>query len=1093
MSKILIKHGKKCLVFLLVLATVFSAAFTTITASAKTLAEKFEAETETEGDVGYDRAETTENTYQKYLQEVEEKGYSYYTGPDIVLTPDQATSLDQAENSTQENVVYKDVPLVNNEDSLNEEAIEWTSDYSGFRWTFQVEQSGLYTISMNYLGIGSLGISATRELAINGQVPFTEASEITFKKWFVDESDPIMNSAGDFVASSLLEVRQWTNAIFRDRAGYYTQEFRFYLEAGENTIEMYYGDQDLYIGDLILSAPEDVQSYDEYIAQYSDLDTSGTDRVDYFQAEDRDRIVLKSSNTMRITNNKGAALENIVRTVDTSSGKTVVTFTDEFEIGSGAYTMMNQVGGDTNWYQNRDSYTWNIEVPEDGLYKIVLRVGNSFNAGMPVFRQIYIDGEVPYEEMLAYRFRYSSGYYTETLSDDDGNPYLFYLTAGTTHELKMETLMGELGTVALTLRDEMTVISDLMQQIRRISGSNPDPNYDYNLETRIPELIPTLEGLITSFEEMIEILQRVCQTDSSSAISELRTSIDTIQSFLDDTFGIPSRTSDLSEIQTNLGTWITNFESSPLQIDYIQVYEPEGEVQTNTISFWKKLANTWECFIASFTKDYNVTVEDVGEDGKEIVEVWINRDREYADLIKALLDEAFQDADFAINFRIVPGQIDVGSFNLLLLSMMSGNQPDMTWSCLSTTPVNFAIRGVGYNLEQFEDFDEIRERFVDGTMISYEYSDNTGIDGTFGLPETMNFYAMFYRKDILSDLGLNVPTTWDEVYDTIIPTFYQENYQMAPVAADIYLLQKNGYRYRSENRLYGWDTEIAYDAFMEHVEQYLVYGMDVSTEPTQGFRDGLFPLVYGGFDFYTTLKTGAPELLGKWGIAPIPGTVDELGVVNRATSGADGGFGMMIISTDDMPAQHAEECWEIMKWWTSADVQTEFEYIVDAYFGQANRWASANKEAFLALPWTAEERAVIEEQFNWYLNVPIVLGSYQADRYSSFAFNQVVVQGLSARDAIETMVDYVNTELRRKQIEYGITPATQEEIDNKVYDVTAADKLPYYQQLREEAQAKLEQGSQDQNQSADESSGEQQSDGNSEINETQGQETASGE
>ena len=99
-----------------------------MTASAKTLAEKFEAETETEGDVGYDRAETTENTYQKYLQEVEEKGYSYYTGPDIVLTPDQATSLDQAENSTQENVVYKDVPLVNNEDSLNEEAIEWTSD-----------------------------------------------------------------------------------------------------------------------------------------------------------------------------------------------------------------------------------------------------------------------------------------------------------------------------------------------------------------------------------------------------------------------------------------------------------------------------------------------------------------------------------------------------------------------------------------------------------------------------------------------------------------------------------------------------------------------------------------------------------------------------------------------------------------------------------------------------------------------------------------------------------------------------------------------------------------------------------------------------
>ena len=35
--------------------------------------------------------------------------------------------------------------------------------------------------------------------------------------------------------------------------------------------------------------------------------------------------------------------------------------------------------------------------------------------------------------------------------------------------------------------------------------------------------------------------------------------------------------------------------------------------------------------------------------------------------------------------------------------------------------------------------------------------------GVYGLPEQENFMMLFYRKDILDELGLTIPNTWDDV------------------------------------------------------------------------------------------------------------------------------------------------------------------------------------------------------------------------------------------------------------------------------------------------------------------------------------------
>lgn len=456
--------------------------------------------------------------YKEYLNDPKFENATDYSGKDIVLKPSDAISIDLKDGATKEDPVYKDTPLVNKE-GKEYKVIAWSDDYSGFTWEIDIPQSGFYNISMEYFydDDDDLGINAIRELAINGKVPFSEASELVFKKWWVDEvTDGMINketgeiypertNVDDDIIPALTHVSKWTTAYLRDTKGYYAEPFRFYFEAGKNTITLYCSSKQMYLGNIIFSQPENYKNYQEYAGQFTSDGKDASEWSNLIEAEDIRNIVLKSSNQMRLTSSK-----------DTSV----------YPNRSG-YTTINQIGGETNWYENRDSYEWKFTVPKDGWYKISLRVSNNVNIGMPVYRQIYIDGEIPFEEFLAYKFKFGYNYYTKTLEDNEGNPYSLYLKEGE-HTLKMEVVMGELGDVALTFYQQANDLNLMIRQIQKIIGDNPDKDYNYRLDQRIPGLADTLNGLITSFEQIIEQLKVACETDSSSIINDLKGAIDTL-------------------------------------------------------------------------------------------------------------------------------------------------------------------------------------------------------------------------------------------------------------------------------------------------------------------------------------------------------------------------------------------------------------------------------------------------------------------------------------------------------------------------------------------------------------------------------------
>lgn len=62
--------------------------------------------------------------------------------------------------------------------------------------------------------------------------------------------------------------------------------------------------------------------------------------------------------------------------------------------------------------------------------------------------------------------------------------------------------------------------------------------------------------------------------------------------------------------------------------------------------------------------------------------------------------------------------------------------------------------------------------FYESAYRAYEYD-----GGLYAIPETQTYNVMFYRKDILEELEIEVPQTWDEVIN-LLPTIQGNNMEI---------------------------------------------------------------------------------------------------------------------------------------------------------------------------------------------------------------------------------------------------------------------------------------------------------------------------
>ena len=397
--------------------------------------------------------------------------------------------------------------------------------------------------------------------------------------------------------------------------------------------------------------------------------------------------------------------------------------------------------------------------------------------------------------------------------------------------------------------------------------------------------------------------------------------------------------------------------------------------------------------------------------------IFIATEYNYEILSSRLRELAYLNKGVRLNIRLV-------DMDVLLRAVSASEGPDVAIFQAQSTPVNYAIRSALQNLSEFKDIDEVTSRFSESAMVPLTFNGNV-----YALPEQQTFLMMFYRKDVLYDLNLSVPNTWEDFY-AAVPILQNNNLSVglpSPVQTQsggtatslndmlVALLYQNGINVYSEN---GdkclLNRPEAVEVFTDWTELYTKYKIDKQINEVNRFRTGEAPIVISQYTFYNTLSVAAPEIKGLWGVAPIPGTMQEDGSINRSA----GSTGTNVIMFGN--AKDKEASWKFMKWWTSAEIQTLYGREIEILQGASARWPTANLEAMKNLPWSAEISKAINEQWKYVKGVPEVAGGYYVGRNVDNAIKQVINEGQNPRETILDYVDQINDEITYKRHELGL-------------------------------------------------------------------------
>ncbi|SDY95189.1 ABC-type glycerol-3-phosphate transport system, substrate-binding protein [Evansella caseinilytica] len=875
-----------------------------------------------------------------------------------------------------------------------EEATIKTNETGSIEWEVNVEAEGLYNIEIKYFPIEGKSSSMEREVRINGELPFQGAATLSFPRVWKNESDVTARDNRDNdLRPRQVEDPKWQITNFKDSEGYFVEPYLFYFEKGKNTITLISSREPMVIDYLKLHQIKDVPGYAEVKNYYADMGYREAAQAEIkIQGED---AAIKSAPTLYPMNDRSSPA------------------TEPYHISK---IRMNTIGG-YNWRWPGQWMTWEVDIPEDGLYKIAVKYKQNTLRGIFSTRKLLIDGQVPFHEAENIPFYYHNDWDMNVLGGE-ADPYLFYFTAGK-HDLTLEVTLGDIAPLLRTVEASVLELNYIYRKILMITGAVPDPYRDYELVKNIPDMVEIFERQSETLYAVAEELAMVTgETSDITAI--LNTMAYQLEDFVKRPETIQRRLDTFKINVGGLGTWILTVREQPLEIDYLIVASPESSLPEADAGFFKKTAHELGSFFYSFIEDYN-SIGDVTEDSEEeAVTVWIGTGRDQAQVLKSMIDDTFTpETGINVNLKLVQMQV-------LLPATLAGQGPDVAMQIGNEIPVNYAMRNAVVDVTEFPDYDEVEARFRDSAVLPYRFN-----GGVYALPEQQIFSMLFYRKDILEELGLEVPETWDDLFE-LIPVLQKNHMELAlPLVQDpqfpgevqnlipnqtftMMLYQQDGALYRNGNTESDLDSPIAMEAFRKWTNLYTNYKLPLKFDFPNRFRTGEMPVGIADYTFYNHLSVSAPEIRGLWEFAPIPGIREADGSIRRDVS-STGTSAIMMEQAEDK-----EAAWEFLKWWTSKDVQVRFGREMEGLMGAAARYPTANIEALEELPWPVKDYLRLNEQWQWVQGVPEVPGGYFTGRHLDNAFREVVNNGTNPREALNDYIIYINDEIRVKRSEFNL-------------------------------------------------------------------------
>ena len=886
-----------------------------------------------------------------------------------------------------------------------------TSEKALVEFEVNVVQEGFYNLAVDYFPVEGKSSDIQRSIFVDGALPYGEMALLTFHRvWKYDIAHTTTeNSATSYVwekdnqgndcKPGMVEAPEWMTSYCYDSDGYITTPLAIYLTKGTHTISMLSLKEPMLIRRLILENASSTKSYAEVKAQQ---DQSGAKATSGHKITIQGENALKSSSQMLYPQQDQSS-----PAVSPSSHKELLNNT----IGGNSWRLVGQ------WIE------WNFEVPETGYYNISLYDCQNFVRGIYVSRRIMIDGQVPFSELEDYGFRYGQSWREDVIGDAQGNPYSFYLEQGQ-HTIRMEVVLGDFSSIISEVEDCVKQLNNIYRKVIKVTGVSPDTYRDYQIETTLPELHDELVSVRGQLDAAITNLRALTgkKSDKETTLLTMRDQLDDL--IKDGEYFVKV----IGTYKINVracGNWITSVIEQPLAIDRINIYSSDVTLKYQNTSFWSKLVYEIKRLFFSFIIDYN-QIGNVAEESSTAptITLWIGSGRDQANVIKAMIDETFT-SEYGINVNV-----QLVDMSTLLRAELAGEGPDVAIQVANTTgiagqvlntgndtPVNYGIRNAVLDLTQFSDLSEVAQQFSEASMIPFQF------DGaTYALPETTTFPVMFYRRDILAELGMDVPQTWNDVKVAMtILAKNQMEFGMLP-GEQIFamMLYQNGGEYYSENGdRSALDSDVAVNVFKDYCEFYTDYKLDKETSVEERFRTGECPIIIADCAIYNNLDVSAHDTGGLWDFVPVPGTVKEDGTIDRST-GCTGLASIIMANT-----KYPQECWEFLKWWTSADVQTQYGREMESLMGSAARVPTANLEAFENMPWPVDDFRALEEAFAWVKGIPQVPGGYYSWRNVNNAFYTVTTETdtASPREELMDKVIYINAEIDYKRQELNLPVA----------------------------------------------------------------------
>jgi ABC-type glycerol-3-phosphate transport system substrate-binding protein len=872
-------------------------------------------------------------------------------------------------------------------------ALALIEEDSWVEYTVDIPQDGFYQMAMSYYAMKGKRSAVVRNVMIDGKFDFFQAKKIEFQRMWGEDGETWFDNQGNEFNPRRAEVFGWQWREFRDAEGKVSEPFRFYLTKGKHKIRINAIREPAAIGELEIFSPVKAPTYAELLKEYEKKRYKPVKDI-YIKVQAED-AVLRSDPTLRRIEDREPMTEPLNRFAIT----------------------LNSFGG-WAWRKGGQWGEWHFDVPESGLYNIGVRFGQWYLNGIPTERTVLIDGKLPFQEMNSMKFPYFQEWQIKQFGDEQQD-FLYYLEKGK-HTIRMEVQVGSLGRVFENVMEATHKISLLSREILQVTGTNPDTNRDWNLQNHINNLVPRLHLIARDLDDSIKLLYGLGVAKGSSEVSTLAQARDQILDMAEDTDTIPGRIAAMSDLQSSLGLWINGLSQQSMVMDYLVIKSPDRKWPEPAAPGWVRAGTMISDFLISFTKDYS-GIGNIYED-EQVLEVWVARGRDWVQIIKQMIDEDFTpETGIKVNVNVIPSQ----QMQLLLLAQTSGLAPDVALGVEGEVPIDYAVRGGLVNLNEFSDYDDVVTRFRPGALIPYQYN-----GGDFALPETQNFMMLFYRTDIMNELGITeekVPKTWQEVMDLI--SLLQQNgmdfyYPHAPNMPQVainefapFLFQHGGEFYRDNGKVSNLDTPEALAAMDMWTGLFTNYRIEKQADFYNRFRTGEMPIGVADYFTYVLLSTAAPELTGWWKMKPMPGIEMPNGEINRST----GGLGQTAIMFKDTKMK--KEAWEFMKWWTSADAQERFGSELESLIGVEARWNTANVEALKRLPWQKDDIQSVLKQWEWFKEREVVLGGYYTTRYIANMWNEIVLNGKIPREAVEDGVREINRELLKKREEFGLDDA----------------------------------------------------------------------